>query len=749
MTAVHSDQTGDSLSIHHARRWGAALLGVVTVATLLGGGTASAVAGATPVPDGTYAFTAKIIFGDLRACTGALVDPNFVVTAKSCLADGAASVVAGAPARPTTAVVGRTDLTTGAGQERPVVAVAPHPNRNLALLRLANPVTDVAPVALTTAAPTSAETLTVAGYGRTATEWVPNRLHAADFTVQAVDAASADVVGASAGATMCKGDAGGPAFRVVAGAPQLVAISNTSWQKGCLAETETRDGATVTRVDDLGAWFGEQTGDVQIFGVNAAGQLTYAVIDAASGQLRASRVSAATLGFTPKAMATLNADTILFNDTVGRIYRLDITGVDPLTFTAVSVDTGWSPFINMTYDGHGSLYYIDSRDGKLLRRTLTTPKPTTRDDLSRAVVVASGGFTQLSLTSPAPGRIMGNLSSGELASYRINGGGTEAFYRQSLASTGWAGYTHVLSPGGGWYYARTAGGGMDRFRDANPVDGSGTDLTKLATPVSTSGWDQVLLSARPWTGVVSVFGTRPDGRLSYTALDPVTGQKVVSTVSKETLGFTPKALATLNSDTLLVTDGGTPYRVDVTGTQPLTFTRTAITGAGTTGWTHDRLVFDGFGTLYGIAGGSLLRRYTVTKAKPAVAGDFVNVGIYNGGNGFNLPTLATAGKDRIVGTTNDNKLALYKMGQGTAQWTRSDLAGSGWGGFTSLFSPGNGVYYRRDADGVVTGHLDVSPYDGSGADLTPYTPTGTASGGWDPILSARPYDSWPDSTRRW
>ncbi|MFI2712125.1 trypsin-like serine protease [Micromonospora sp. NPDC018662] len=741
------------MSVHHARRWGAALLGVVTVSTLLGGGTASAVSGATPVPDGTYAFTAKITFGDLRACTGALVDPNFVVTAKTCLTDGTGPITAGAPTRPTTVVVGRTDLTSTAGQERGGVAVLPHPDRNLALLRLANPVTGVTPVALATAAPAAAETLTVAGYGRTATEWVPNRLHAADFTVQGVGATTADVTGASAGATICRGDAGGPAFRVVAGTPQLVAIGNTSWQKGCLGETETRDGATVTRLDDLTAWIREQTADVQIFGVTAAGQLTYGVVDAASGELRANRVSTATLGFTPKAMATLNENTILTIDTAGQMYRVDVTGVDPVAFSVVPLTAGWSPYIHLTYDGYGSLYYIDSRDGKLLRRTVTAAKPDSAG-LTPAIIVANGGFTQVSLTSPAPGRVMGNVATGALVSYRINGAAAagEAFYASTLATTGWAGYTHVLSPGGGWYFARTSTGGLDRFRDANPVDGSGTDVTKLSTPVSTSGWNQVLLSARPWTGLVSVFGVKSDGRISYTALDPVTGAKVVNTVSAATLGFTPKALATLNSDTLLVTDGGTPYRVDVTSTQPLTFTRTAITsatGAAATGWTHDRLVYDGFGTLYGIAGGSVLRRYTVTKAKPATAADFVSVAVYNSGGGFNLPTLATVGKDRIIGTTIDNKLAMYKMAAGTSPWARYDLAGSGWGGFTSMFSPGNGAYYRRDANGVVTGYLDVTPYDGSGTDLAPLAPTGTASGGWDAILSAQSYDSWPDSTRRW
>ncbi|MFI6328581.1 trypsin-like serine protease [Micromonospora chersina] len=729
------------MSAHRARRWGAGLLGVVLASGLLGGGTASAVTGATPVPDGTYAFTAKVTFGDARACTGALVDQNFVVTAKTCLTDGTTPVAAGAPTRPTTVVVGRTNLTTTAGRELAAVAVVPHPDRNLALLRLSAPVTGIAPVTLATAAPAAAETLKVAGYGRTATEWVPDRLHAADFTVQAVAADTADIVGASAGATICKGDAGGPALRDVAGTPQLVAISNTSWQKGCLAETETRDGATVTRVDDLGAWIREQTADVQVFGVTSGGQLSYTVVDSASQVVRATRQSTATLGFTAKAMATLNENTILITDTGGKMYRVDVTGLDPLTFTKTWVMDGWGAYDRLTYDGYGSLYGIISGSNELRRRTLTTEKPTTANDLSRPTVIATG-FGQKTLTSSGPGRILGAVADGRLLSYKINGSGGEGWVASTLATTGWGSYRHVVSPGGGLYYAVDVRG-MQPFRDANPYDGSGADLTsyKCCQP----GFDQALLSARPWHGLVTVYGAQPDGRLTYTALDPVTGQTVARTVSQQTLGFTPKALATLNSDTLLVTTTtGDLHRVDITGTQPLTFTRTAERLGG--GWTHDRLVYDGYGSLFGQAGTKLIR-YTVTKTKPAdPATDLINRKEVLA-SGFSVNTLAAAGKGHLLATITAGTLIAYTVDAAGA-WSRADLATT-WTGVTSIVSPGGGLYYRRDGNGVVTGYLDATPFDGSGSDLTAYAPTGTASGGWTAILSAQPYDAWPDSTRRW
>ncbi|WP_223874341.1 S1 family peptidase [Salinispora mooreana] len=268
--APNTPLTGELLPSHHRRRWSAALLGSTLVAGLLSGGSASAVAGSDPVPDGAHSFTTKINFGDISACSGALIAPNWVVTAKSCFVEGPAPVAAGAPTQPTTVVVGRTDLTDPTGYETPAVAITPHPDRNLALVRISRRMVEVPAIPIAAIEPASAETLTVSGYGRTSTEWVPNRLHAAPFTVQEVDPELISIDGATADATICKGDAGGPVFRESNGDPQLVAINNTSWQKGCLGETATQDGATGTRVDDLADWIQENTPP----GCNAAGWAT-------------------------------------------------------------------------------------------------------------------------------------------------------------------------------------------------------------------------------------------------------------------------------------------------------------------------------------------------------------------------------------------------------------------------------------------------------------------------------------------
>ncbi len=226
---------------------------------MIGGVAANAVSGSTPVPAGSYLFTAKIQ-NELASCTGALVDPSWVITTTGCFPEATQANSGRAPDRPTTVTVGRTDLTGSGGHVLAVTALVPHATRDVVLAQLAQPVTTVAPVALGSVA-LGGEQLVAAGFGRTATEWVPTRLHAGTFTVQNVTAGSVAIDGAATGATLCRGDAGGPLLREVAGTPTLVALHGSSWQGGCLAETETRRTAIEVRVDDLGDWIHASTAD--------------------------------------------------------------------------------------------------------------------------------------------------------------------------------------------------------------------------------------------------------------------------------------------------------------------------------------------------------------------------------------------------------------------------------------------------------------------------------------------------------
>lgn len=195
-----------------------------------------------------------------RACSGALVAASWVITAASCFADASGDVPSGAPRWATTATVGRPDLTVTSGQVVKVDRLVPRADRDVVLVHLASKVTAASPVALATTPPVVGETLTVAGYGRTADAIVPDSVHAAAYTVTSVGEDVLDIAPAQDDAAICKGDAGGPALRVTsAGDVELVAIHHTAHQGGCLGSVSSRREATETRLDDLRTWVAQVT----------------------------------------------------------------------------------------------------------------------------------------------------------------------------------------------------------------------------------------------------------------------------------------------------------------------------------------------------------------------------------------------------------------------------------------------------------------------------------------------------------
>ncbi|MFF3115770.1 ricin-type beta-trefoil lectin domain protein [Kitasatospora sp. NPDC057904] len=213
---------------------------------------------AATAPAGTYPAVGTLTVGQAghpgsRACTATLVAPQWVLSAAAC--------VAGNPADPTTAPTGlpRTRTTAAVGGHTvEVTEFAPRADRDLVMARLAAPVYDVTPIAVSTAAPTAGEDLTVAGFGRTASAWVPNAPHSAALTVSALSAAGADLAAKTAADTVCKGDSGAPALRTENGKPAVAAVTSRAWQGGCLGTdpAETRTGASEARVDDLASWIG-------------------------------------------------------------------------------------------------------------------------------------------------------------------------------------------------------------------------------------------------------------------------------------------------------------------------------------------------------------------------------------------------------------------------------------------------------------------------------------------------------------
>ncbi|MFC8871918.1 FG-GAP-like repeat-containing protein [Streptomyces sp. NPDC057148] len=239
-----------------------ATLTASVVSGVLVGPPAQAVVG-SPVDNGDFTYTARIVVGEHdRACSGALVDPQWVMSAASCFSvDGRPAI--GKPETATTVTIGGTDLTQTGDSVQQAVDLVPHPDRDLILVRLAQAITAPAikPVKLATTPAVAGEKLTKAGFGRTETEWVPGKLHTGTFTVASTTATDVNLNGSDT-ATVCQGDAGGPALRSVDGVPELVAVNARSWQGGCLGTdpAETRTNAVDTRVDDLGGWVAMVTG---------------------------------------------------------------------------------------------------------------------------------------------------------------------------------------------------------------------------------------------------------------------------------------------------------------------------------------------------------------------------------------------------------------------------------------------------------------------------------------------------------
>ncbi|WAU78734.1 tachylectin-related carbohydrate-binding protein [Streptomyces sp. Qhu-G9] len=230
------------------------------------------------------------------------------------------------------------------------------------------------------------------------------------------------------------------------------------------------------------------------------------------------------------------------------------------------------------------------------------------------------------------------------------------------------------------------------------------------------------------SGDVSIYGTLSDGRLTYTQVAPNTGNRVKTLIGPD-LGFTPKTMATLNFNTILVTStAGDLYRVDVqTNGTSLTLAKVVKIWDG--GWTFDKLVYDGAGHLYGTVDGQL-HQYLVSQDKPSGSAHIGQHVVID--TGFVLKTLAAAGDDRLVATTSDGRLLSYRI-NGVNDWDRSVLKSSGWSAVDSLSSPGGGLYYGRTSGGMYWYH-DSDPTDGDGSDIAYHPNDPVDASGWSQSL---------------
>jgi len=262
---------------------------------------------------------------------------------------------------------------------------------------------------------------------------------------------------------------------------------------------------------------------VNIYGSVSDGRLTFSQINA-TAQYRTKVLTGPNLGFAPKTLTTLNYNTVLATTTGGALYRVDvITNNTSLNFTKTLISpSGWT-HAHLTYDGT-YLYGNVATSGELLRYTLTVngngTKPTAANITTRTVIGASGFGTLKSLTSTAPKTLLANTTIGQLVSYKANG--ANSYTRHSLSPASWSGMRNLLSAGSGIFYGHNSTA-LYAYRDANPTDGSGTDISASKT-IDTGGWTQTKLSAQhntvtcPASGavtyaqLVTMFGARVGSR---------------------------------------------------------------------------------------------------------------------------------------------------------------------------------------------------------------------------------------------
>ncbi|WIV57051.1 FG-GAP-like repeat-containing protein [Amycolatopsis nalaikhensis] len=311
----------------------------VSAAVLAVGLLTTVPAAAVPGPAATGSGFAAKITTEGRACSGALVEPTLVLTAANCFPENP-------PAKPVSVTVG--------GHVAKVTAVVPRTDRDVALVRLDTTITDVTPVALGTAAGVlgASDELTLTGWGRTATDWVPNEAHSGKFTVAASTATTLSLTGTDGDA--CKGDAGAPLVRADG---TVVAVAGRSWQHGCFGETGTQQGTTGVRVDDLSSWIRAQaiTGTAKAVGHGVTLSWTpLAASDDATYSIYANSSGPATNSAT-QLIGTTKASTFLHSATSRKTWSYLVVASNGAASPLFTEVTGARSLTDFTGDGKADI----------------------------------------------------------------------------------------------------------------------------------------------------------------------------------------------------------------------------------------------------------------------------------------------------------------------------------------------------------------------------------------------------------
>ena len=258
----------DIVSRHFLVRGALASL-ALAAATLLYGSPAHAIANGEDVADGQYQFSAALSMPKITrpdgtsyasACSGALIAPQWIVSAGHCFHDGARNRISGPPRYQVIVTVGQATLSGTDGQRTEVVEVVQQPETDLAVAKLATPVTGITPLALSEKAPVKGEVVRLVGWGSkdSAADLThrPDRMQTGQMTIARVGAHEVYVTGylPSPDTSACPYDSGAPYFSEGPDGPKLVSteISGPSCPH--------KQNEKTARVDVIATWIKAQIG---------------------------------------------------------------------------------------------------------------------------------------------------------------------------------------------------------------------------------------------------------------------------------------------------------------------------------------------------------------------------------------------------------------------------------------------------------------------------------------------------------
>jgi hypothetical protein len=447
-----------------------------------------------------------------------LAGNSWILTAASCFADDPAKdyhVPVGPPKKPATVYTANWWGTDA----YPVKRLVPRPDRDLVLAEIDRVGGNDSSAHIAQSPPRAGETLTSAGFGRTAIDWAPLTEQLGQVTVNSVTATTVNVGGAS---SVCKGDSGGAVYRETDGRFEIVGVHGVSWQQGCFGSAESRNGSTEARVDDIYDWIRQQIPDFnyscsqpQGYGTRVKGYGDHVIFYTTSnGSLRSMqqgseaaraigpsyytiwRAPSAPPGASgwggevrvgPAGLKPDYHDGAEWNQTIWEVHRKtnaqdpfndgDLrlwtdpykTGIqDPPTVAkgGDKVGSGWQRYLDpafrnqFTIDSEGRIYAVDA-NGALREFNWQPATKTWRNPAGDVIDTGWGKFD--SITASGDGVLYARTPDGNLFRFQYDHTANTWTQWDKPAGTGWNAYTAITSPGGDILY------GSGTMKSGKPV----------------------------------------------------------------------------------------------------------------------------------------------------------------------------------------------------------------------------------------------------------------------------------------